>query len=158
MLSVKQGSIKYHFLSLWYDSTLDWTQVSRAIGEQSNHYANKLNDCAIDIYSHRALHTHTHTYICVSVCVCVCKVGQKNYSPLSALWYNCVRYNKHLKKRKEINVGWAIFFAILLYDTASWVIYRQHLRLHGRFRQHYLCTIYNIHSIDFVTKCKWISS
>ena len=36
MLSVKQGSIKYHFLSLWYDSTWDWTQVSRAIGEHSN--------------------------------------------------------------------------------------------------------------------------
>ena len=30
MLSVKQGGIKYHF---WYDSTWDWTQVSRAIGE-----------------------------------------------------------------------------------------------------------------------------
>ena len=36
MLSVKQGGIKYHFLSLWYDSTCDWTQVSRAIGEHSN--------------------------------------------------------------------------------------------------------------------------
>ena len=35
MLSVKQGGIKYHFLSLWYDSTWDWTQVSRAIGEVS---------------------------------------------------------------------------------------------------------------------------
>ena len=35
-LSAKQGSIKYHFLSLWYDSTWDWTQVSRAIGEHSN--------------------------------------------------------------------------------------------------------------------------
>ena len=33
MLSVKQGSIKYHFLSFSYDSTCDWTQVSRAIGE-----------------------------------------------------------------------------------------------------------------------------
>ena len=31
--SVKQGGIKYHFFSLWYDSTWDWTQVSRAIGE-----------------------------------------------------------------------------------------------------------------------------
>ena len=40
MLSVKQGGIKYHFLSLWYDSTWDWTQVSRAIGEDSNHHAN----------------------------------------------------------------------------------------------------------------------
>ena len=39
MLSVKQGSNKYHFLSLWYDSTMDWTQVSRAIREHSNHYA-----------------------------------------------------------------------------------------------------------------------
>ena len=38
MLSVKQGGIKYHFLSLWYDSTWDWTQVSQAIGEHSNHY------------------------------------------------------------------------------------------------------------------------
>ena len=31
MLSVKQGSIKYHFLSLWYDSTWDWTPVPRAL-------------------------------------------------------------------------------------------------------------------------------
>ena len=36
MLSVKQAGIKYYFLSLWYDSTWDWTQVSRAIGEHSN--------------------------------------------------------------------------------------------------------------------------
>ena len=40
MLIVKQGSIKYHFLSLWYDLTWDWTKVSRAIGKHSNHYAN----------------------------------------------------------------------------------------------------------------------
>ena len=36
MPSVKQGSIKYHFLSLWYASTRGWTQVSRAFGEHSN--------------------------------------------------------------------------------------------------------------------------
>ena len=36
MLSAKQGGIKYHFLSLCYNSTWDWTQVSRAIGEHSN--------------------------------------------------------------------------------------------------------------------------
>ena len=36
MLSVKQGGIKYHFFSLWYDSIWDRTQVSRAIGEHSN--------------------------------------------------------------------------------------------------------------------------
>ena len=40
MLSVKHGGIKYHFLSFWYDSTWDWTQVSRAIGKNSNHHAN----------------------------------------------------------------------------------------------------------------------
>ena len=33
MLSVKQSSIKYYFLSLWYDSTWDWTLVSQIIGE-----------------------------------------------------------------------------------------------------------------------------
>ena len=40
MLSVKQGGINYHFLSLWYDSTWEWIQVSRAIGEHSNRLAN----------------------------------------------------------------------------------------------------------------------
>ena len=35
MVSVKQGCIKYHFLSLWYDSTRNWTQVSGAICEHS---------------------------------------------------------------------------------------------------------------------------
>ena len=37
MLSVKQGGINYHFLSLWYVSTWDWTPVSRTIGEHSTH-------------------------------------------------------------------------------------------------------------------------
>ena len=40
MLSVKQRGIKYHILSLWNDSTYDWTPVSRTTGEHSNHYAN----------------------------------------------------------------------------------------------------------------------
>ena len=40
MLSVKQGGIKYHFLSLWYDLTWDWTPVSQTIGEQSTHLDN----------------------------------------------------------------------------------------------------------------------
>ena len=40
ILGAKQVSIKYRFFSLLYDSTRDWTPVSRAIGEQSNHYAN----------------------------------------------------------------------------------------------------------------------
>ena len=39
MLNVKQGGIKYHFLSLWYDSTWDWTPVYQIISEHSNNYA-----------------------------------------------------------------------------------------------------------------------
>ena len=37
MLSVKQGGIKYHFLSLLYDPTWDWTPISQTIGEHSTH-------------------------------------------------------------------------------------------------------------------------
>ena len=37
MLSIKQDSIKYHFLSLWYGSTWDWTPISRTIGEHSTY-------------------------------------------------------------------------------------------------------------------------
>ena len=45
MLSVKQGGIKYHFFSVWYESTWDWTDVSRAISEHSNHHDNvRYND------------------------------------------------------------------------------------------------------------------
>ena len=47
MLSVKQGVIKYHFLSPGYDLTWDWTQVSWAIGEQSNHQAVIFNKTVI---------------------------------------------------------------------------------------------------------------
>ena len=31
--SVKQGGIKYHFLSLWYDLTWEWTPVFQTIDE-----------------------------------------------------------------------------------------------------------------------------
>ena len=37
MLSAKQGGIKYHFLSFWYDSTWDWTPVFQNIGKHSTH-------------------------------------------------------------------------------------------------------------------------
>ena len=40
MLSIKQEDIKYHFLSLWYNSTWGWTLVSWTIGKHSNYYAN----------------------------------------------------------------------------------------------------------------------
>ena len=37
MLSIKQGGIKYNFLSLWYDSTWDGIPVSQGIREHSNY-------------------------------------------------------------------------------------------------------------------------
>ena len=40
MLSAKQGSIKYYFFSLLYDSTWDWTLVSQTIGEHTTQLAN----------------------------------------------------------------------------------------------------------------------
>ena len=41
MLNVKQGGIKYYFLSLWFDLTWDWTPVYRANDEHSNHLDNQ---------------------------------------------------------------------------------------------------------------------
>ena len=41
LLSIKYGGIKYHFLSLWYDSTRDWTPVTRTICEHSTHETNE---------------------------------------------------------------------------------------------------------------------
>ena len=38
-MTVKQRVIKYHFLSLWYDVAVDWTRVSRIIGEHVTHKA-----------------------------------------------------------------------------------------------------------------------
>ena len=37
MLSVKQGGIKYHFVSVLYDLIWDWTLVSLAIAEHFTH-------------------------------------------------------------------------------------------------------------------------
>ena len=41
MLSDKQGGIKLNILSLWYDTTRDWTPVFQTIGEHQKHYANE---------------------------------------------------------------------------------------------------------------------
>ena len=42
IMSVKQGSIKYHFLkSLWYDATWEWTQVSQTVGKHSKLWASE---------------------------------------------------------------------------------------------------------------------
>ena len=64
-LSVKQGSIKYHFLSLWYDSTWDWTPVLQTIGEHFNNYSNGCVYIYIYIYIYMAI-TDTSTK-CITI-------------------------------------------------------------------------------------------
>ena len=46
-----QEGISYHFLSLCYDSTWDWTTVSPAIGEHTIHSANRRSSCLPQGYS-----------------------------------------------------------------------------------------------------------
>ena len=64
-MSFRQGSIKYHFLSLWYDSTCDWTQVYRDTGEHSNHYANNVEIQRICLYAGGASLTDRMRYTCL---------------------------------------------------------------------------------------------
>ena len=40
MLRVKQGGTEYHFLSLWYNTTVDLTAVSGTVGEHTSRLAN----------------------------------------------------------------------------------------------------------------------
>ena len=55
MLSVKQGGIKYHFLSLWYDSTRDWTLVY-----QNTLIIMPIGQCLIYLYIFTYLGRNTH--------------------------------------------------------------------------------------------------
>ena len=58
MLGVKQGGIKYHFKSLWHNSTRDWILFSRAIGEHST------NKEYIYIYIYIYIHIYIyHHYV-----------------------------------------------------------------------------------------------
>ena len=67
MLSVKQGGIKYHFLSLWNDSTWDWNPVSqtlldldreskKTVEHESDNYSNYI---WCSWYSHQRIGTRT---------------------------------------------------------------------------------------------------
>ena len=75
--------IKYHFLSIWYDSTWDWTAVSPTIGEHSTHLANRqyylleLHFCHLSVYTwtctyiyiNQSIHTHLHLHFYASVSI-----------------------------------------------------------------------------------------
>ena len=72
MLSVKQGSIKYNFWSLWYDATWDWNPVSRTIGEHSTIWGSVALDysrqldflyLSIYIYIYNAIRRKTQTWL-----------------------------------------------------------------------------------------------
>ena len=54
VLSAKQSGIKYHFLSLWYDSSRDWIPVSRTISE---HYSLGSNTMSIFKQNHPGLNS-----------------------------------------------------------------------------------------------------
>ena len=91
MLSVKQGDIEYHFLSLWYNSTWEWTLVSQTIGEHTTTYTNlykihiyinlKHDMCFnvqmyiyihVSIYIYIYIRLYMSIYIYIYICVCVC--------------------------------------------------------------------------------------
>ena len=79
MLCVKQRGINHHFLNLWYDSTWDWTPVSRTIGKHMHLFYFKPKHLNTNMYTHihvcksnhETIHikscTQTHTNIC---CIC----------------------------------------------------------------------------------------
>ena len=52
-----QGGIKNQFYIIWYDTTWDWTQVSRTIGEHSTYETN--------------VYIYIYIYIYIYMCVCV---------------------------------------------------------------------------------------
>ena len=55
ILRVKQRGIKKHFFSLWYDSTWDWTPVSRAISQWIRQEEM--------LYSHLLIHAEIYIYM-----------------------------------------------------------------------------------------------
>ena len=59
MMSIKQGSIKYYFLSLWYDSTKDGTPVFRTIATHTHtHYAQTHKEVQINPYEYQYVYIH----------------------------------------------------------------------------------------------------
>ena len=119
ILIVKQGGIKYHFLSLWYDC--HWT-----------HNAN----IYIYIYIYNAavpkiwyIYIYIYIYIfvraraCVCVCVCVC-AHEISYTALLSFW----RYKWYfifitLKFTQQIDISLTdMFYFLQRVSIALWVI------------------------------------
>ena len=78
MVNVQLGYMKYHFLSLWYDSTWDWTLVSKTIGEQL-HMCFFFSFCGLAFGKFPSwvwMSFKLYIYIYICVCVCVYKQNQ----------------------------------------------------------------------------------
>ena len=74
MLSVKQGGIKYHFLSLWYDSIWDFIQALFSLEEVCEDEIRPEQNIKCLIYptfhlflSYINTHIHTHIYIYIYI-------------------------------------------------------------------------------------------
>ena len=97
MLSVKQGSIKYYFLNLWYDSTWDCTPVSQTIGE--HYFAN-----GRDIYVYIYIYICTHVSLNKNPCAGCRKISHpcasisQRYCPAAKLICHNCRIRTNLKK------------------------------------------------------------
>ena len=69
---VKQGCIKYDFFNIWYDSTWDWTPVSRAIGEPAiitlcTFFFSDTEKSWVNIYLQSMIFlTHSHACVCTN--------------------------------------------------------------------------------------------
>ena len=107
MLRVKLGGIEYHFLSLWYDSTWDWTLVSQAIGKHSTHrplVVNFLSVPEIDVQGQLKntrffiLIFKTSRHICFTIKINVAEFSI--YSYLLIFWVDgYVTWYRHMSKQ-----------------------------------------------------------
>ena len=104
-LSVKQGGIKYYFLSLWYHPTWDWTPSSQTINKHSNHYAYIYIYIYIYIYrQHFFINTNfvehnrhfLSTYFLLDPFIlpyCFYRIGRELMDVFSIIVYYYQRYN-----------------------------------------------------------------
>ena len=82
-------------MSLWYDSTLDQTPVSRAIGQHSTQYILNIYDLQTHIYIYCEC-----VYVSMFVHVCMCEyIHIKMYIQIISIYNSLHRKNIHLYAR-----------------------------------------------------------
>ena len=129
-----QDSIKYHFLSLWYDLTLDRTQVSRTIGEHVH-----LIWCWLSPFTHwSSLKSHQKFYDCEILKVSEWEEWEvllrheiaSGAKPTNLFRNNCVQSEKgmpielhflNLSRRSFASFETSIFILNLCYVPTLWL-------------------------------------